>query len=310
MIPEVSVVLPTYNRAETLPRAIDSVLSQTLDDIELIVVDDCSDDDTKHVVSQYDESVEYLRHQENRGAPAARNTGIKASQGNFVAFIDSDDEWKPGKLKSQLQVFKNSKLTPLGAVYTGFKTINDGQEEIGTVPSKRGDIFTQQLMKDWVNPTSTVMVKSRCFEDVGLFDSELPARQDYDMWLRISRQFKFDYVKEPVTILHTDSSNRITGDIGARMDGNKEILEKIKPDIESLGYVQRRHTWGYQYYTMGRFAQLAGRPSLAQSLLLRSLCSYPLYWKTWFALFIGVSPIDADNKYLLSAKNIWRNLRW
>lgn len=105
--PAVSVVIPTYDRAAVLPRAIDSVLGQTVEDLELLVVDDGSTDRAPDVVAGYaDDRVRCLRHEQNRGASAARNSGIEAASGDYVAFLDSDDEWLAGKLETQLAVLE------------------------------------------------------------------------------------------------------------------------------------------------------------------------------------------------------------
>src|SRR6056297_1668487 len=104
MGPTVSVIVPTYNRADALPRTVESVLGQTLDDLELIVVDDASTDDTPAVIDDYDDDrVQFVQHERNQGASAARNTGIDRAEGDYVAFLDSDDVWRPTKLEKQVQ---------------------------------------------------------------------------------------------------------------------------------------------------------------------------------------------------------------
>lgn len=120
-MPLVSVVIPTYNRAEFLPRAVESVLRQTVDDFELIVVDDASTDDTEAVVERFDDPrVEYVRHGTNRGGSAARNTGIERSSGEYIAFLDSDDEWYPRKLERQVEELR-SRSDEWVATYCGFE---------------------------------------------------------------------------------------------------------------------------------------------------------------------------------------------
>src|SRR6056297_1399486 len=122
-MPTVSVIVPTYNRADSLPRTIDSVLAQTHDDLELVVVDDASTDDTETVVERYeDDRVTYLEHATNRGGSAARNTGIRASDGDYVAFLDSDDEWHPEKLERQVRELE-SRSEEWVAAYCGVEMV-------------------------------------------------------------------------------------------------------------------------------------------------------------------------------------------
>ena len=116
-LPKVSVVIPTHDRAHLVGRAIRSVLAQTFQDFEIIVVDDCSVDNTKEVVqSLADSRIRYLRHEINRGGSAARNTGIGAARGEWIAFLDSDDEWLPKKLEKQLEMGYTTDLSNVGAV--------------------------------------------------------------------------------------------------------------------------------------------------------------------------------------------------
>ncbi|TAK34595.1 MAG: glycosyltransferase family 2 protein, partial [Saprospiraceae bacterium] len=118
--PAVSVIIPTYNRAKTIERAIDSVLNQTFSDLELIVVDDCSTDFTVDVIKQYtDERLIYIRHENNRGEGGARNTGIRNSRAKYIAFLDSDDEWFPNKLEKQMPVIQESD-SKVGIVYSHY----------------------------------------------------------------------------------------------------------------------------------------------------------------------------------------------
>ncbi len=125
--PTVSVIIPTYNRAHLLGRAIESVLDQTYQDFEIIVVDDASADETEEVVKSFgDDRINHIRHQKNKGGSAARNTGIKAARGEFIAFLDSDDEWVPKKLEKEidrLQTLSNE----VGVVYSGFCCVKQFQ---------------------------------------------------------------------------------------------------------------------------------------------------------------------------------------
>ena len=124
-MPSVSVIIPTYNYGRFIERAVNSVLSQSYQDYEIIIIDDGSTDDTKNrvVVKYHDERIIYIRHDMNRGPSAARNTGIKSSKGEFIAFLDSDDEWEPDKLYHQINLFRNAS-SDIGCVYCGARNIN------------------------------------------------------------------------------------------------------------------------------------------------------------------------------------------
>ncbi|HCO19315.1 MAG TPA: glycosyl transferase [Tissierellales bacterium] len=198
--PTVSVIIPTYNRAHMVDRAIRSVLSQTYQDFELIVADDASTDNTEEVVEGFDdERIRYICHKENSGTSVApRNTGIKAARGEYIAFLDSDDEWLPGKLEKQMGKF-NSVSQDVGLIYSGFVRVDDktGETRFERMPdrSERGDVFKILLKGDIVGPL-TAIVRKECFEKAGTFNEEFRSNQDLDMWLRISRYYKFDFVPE------------------------------------------------------------------------------------------------------------------
>jgi glycosyltransferase involved in cell wall biosynthesis len=182
--PAVSVIIPTYNRAHLIGRAIQSVLDQTYQDFEIIIVDDGSTDNTEVVLKKFqnkDERIRYIRHDKNKGGSTARNTGIKAARGRFIALLDSDDEWLPEKLQKQLEVFESSP-PEVGVVYT--KTYHRANKKIypfSKEEQKDGMIFQDLLNLDIsknCGQTSTLLIKKECFEKVGLFDERFPRQQD------------------------------------------------------------------------------------------------------------------------------------
>jgi len=198
--PYVSVVIPTYNRATLLGRSIKSVLNQTFQDFEIIVVDDASADKTEEVVlSIGDPRIQYLKHETNRGGAAARNTGIKAAKGEFIAFQDSDDEWLSDKLEKQVKILANAPPN-VGVVYTGFWRIQGDNKEYIPGPAiqiKEGNIYRELLKENFVT-TQAVLAKKECFQQAGVFDETLPRLQDWELFLRIAKHFEFRYVPEPL----------------------------------------------------------------------------------------------------------------
>jgi len=195
----VSVVIPTFNRAQKVVRAISSVLSQTFADVEIIVVDDGSTDGTKKEVEQFDDLVIYVAHSSNLGVSAARNTGIKGSGAPLIAFLDSDDHWLPEKLAVQVCFFDEHPEAV--ACQTEELWIRNGRR---VNPMKKhlklsGDIFEPSLKLCLVSP-SAVMLKRSLLDEVGLFDEDLPVCEDYDLWLRISCRYPIHLIKEALVI--------------------------------------------------------------------------------------------------------------
>ena len=195
----VSVVIPTFNRAQKVVRAISSVLSQTFTDVEIIVVDDGSTDGTKKEVEQFDDFVTYVAHSSNLGVSTARNTGIKVSSAPLVAFLDSDDHWLPEKLAAQVGFFDEHPEAV--ACQTEELWIRNGRR---VNPMKKhlkpsGDIFEPSLKLCLVSP-SAVMLKRSLLDEVGLFDEDLPVCEDYDLWLRISCRYPIHLIKEALVV--------------------------------------------------------------------------------------------------------------
>lgn len=207
--PLISVIIPTYNRAWCLPRAIDSVLGQSFRDFELIVVDDGSNDETALVVAAYGDALRVIR-QANRGVSAARNAGIAVARGVWIALLDSDDHWLPVKLETQLEWL--AAHTDYRICQTEELWIRDGKR---VNPKKRhrkhgGHIFERCLPLCLVSP-SAVMIDRHLLNEVGGFDEELPACEDYDLWLRISCTHPIGLVDAPLIVKtggHADQLSR------------------------------------------------------------------------------------------------------
>lgn len=188
-MPEISVIIPTFNRATVLPRAVQSVLDQNYTDLELIVVDDRSTDMTAGLpILQSDARISFIEHSHNKGVSAARNTGIERARGTWIAFLDSDDQWHKEKLRCQvewLHVHPDFSICQTQEVW-----IRDGVRvnPPATHRKTEGDIFAASLQRCMITPSS-VMIARSMFETVGGFDETFPACEDYDLWLRISVRF-------------------------------------------------------------------------------------------------------------------------
>lgn len=196
---KVSVIIPTYNRSQMVTRAVSSVLFQTFKDFEVIVVDDGSTDDTLDRLGQFDRHIVLHRHAANLGVSAARNSGIQVARSPLIAFLDSDDYWLPGKLAAQVEFFKQ---TP-DAVACQTEEIWIRRGRRANPRNKHlkpsGDIFLPSLKLCLVSP-SAVMVKASLLRNVGLFDEDLPACEDYDLWLRISCHYPIDLLDQYLVV--------------------------------------------------------------------------------------------------------------
>ncbi len=192
----ISVIIPTFNRADLLIEALESVLAQTCRDFELIVVDDGSTDETIDRIREYRDRLIYLP-QRNQGVSAARNHGIRAAHGKWIAFLDSDDLWLPDKLKIQLEFFAanpSAKICQTEEIWIRCgKRVNPMKKH----QKYSGWIFEQCLALCIVSP-SAVMIERDLFNRVGLFDEELPACEDYDLWLRISKNYPISLIDRPL----------------------------------------------------------------------------------------------------------------
>lgn len=207
--PRVSVIIPTYNRSWCLSEAIDSVLSQTFQEMELIVVDDGSTDETPALLSHYGDRLRCLR-QANRGVSAARNNGIQAAEGALIAFLDSDDLWQPDKLTRQVAFFdRQSDALICQTEETWIRRgVRVNPKHRHRKPS--GWIFEPSLALCLVSP-SAVMMRRELLEELGGFDESLPACEDYDLWLRVSLRYPIHLIDEALVIKrggHADQLSR------------------------------------------------------------------------------------------------------
>ncbi len=201
-MPLFSVIIPSYNRYNSLIKAIDSVLSQTFNDFELIVIDDGSSDETSNIIDEYPKQLKYIK-QPNLGVSKARNTGILNSNSQYTAFLDSDDVWLPEKLEEQYNYIKGNPETRVNQ--TDEIWIRNGKR---VNPKKKhgkiyGDIFIESLDLCLISP-SAVVLENSVFEKYGVFDENMPVCEDYDLWLRVTSE-------EPVGLVNKKLMKRYGG---------------------------------------------------------------------------------------------------
>lgn len=199
---KVSIITPAYNSSNFIKKTIETVINQTYKDWEYIIIDDCSTDNTSNIVNDFvklDSRIKILKTSQNSKGPAVpKNIGIKHSTGEYIAFLDHDDEWLPEKLEKQLQIFKESKNDKLGLV-SCFLNIKDKNNNLISLYNKnyKGNIISQLAKGNFILTSSCVLIKSEIIKKIGLFDTILKVSDDWDMWLKIAEAgYFFDFVPE------------------------------------------------------------------------------------------------------------------
>jgi len=205
-LPEVSVIIPTYNRAQCIKRAIQSVIDQTFRDVEIIVVDDGSTDDTEESVKSIsDQRISYIRCEMNRGSGAARNEGLKVAQGNYIAFLDSDDEWLPAKLSRQVERM-DAEPPQVGVCLCGARIFKNGDlnSPVAYVPKNAWEhgTFRRFVMGRIMFLTPTVLFRRACLAKIGLMVPEMRRNQDVEFLLRLLYHFDLAVIPQTYTDVH------------------------------------------------------------------------------------------------------------
>lgn len=200
--PTVSVIIATYKRAGVVPQAIRSVLRQSFQNFEVIVVDDASPDNTREVVQSIgDHRVQYIRHAKNKGPSAVRNTGIRAAAGRYIAFLDDDDEWREDKLEKQIKAIEKYDVVVCATQVNG-KCVT---------PYNRKSINPSDLRRENQFPPSGLLAKTSVLKEL-LFDEELHQGEDWDVYIRIVQKYSIGYVSEPLLLYNDGSHQRTTNE--------------------------------------------------------------------------------------------------
>lgn len=253
--PRVSVVITCYNYAHYLSQSIDSVLSQTCQDYEIIVVNDGSTDNTDEIISRFlsDPRVQYIS-QANIGQAKAKNVGIKHSRGEYIAFLDADDYWHREKLQKQLPLFSNEKV---GVVYSKTQHVDESGKYLNSKPSRRflkpkaGFVYKNFLFDNFV-PFSSSIVRKACLEACGIFDESLSMGIDWDLWLRISTQYEFCYVNEALLFYRIGHSGQMSHNIEERQRCSDRIMTNfIEKNRSMLKPYWIQKAWAYTWVNRG-----------------------------------------------------------
>lgn len=283
--PLVSVVIATYNMAKYLPLAIQSVLVQTYENIELLVVDDGSTDDTQKILESFlsDSRVSCWK-QKNKGQASAKNLGVLKSRGEYVAFLDADDMWAPDKLELQISVFSKSKS--VGIVYSRIMCIDESGANIGIGNNKmlRGRLTNHLLLRNNIG-FGTSVVRKECFDRLGSFKEHIRMGIDYDLWLRFSTQYEFDYVDKPL-LYYRLWPGQMSNNCKGRYLHGIDIMKSFLQDFP--GVVDRKTediAWAYTYVGFGTCLRTLDQKIIPPlKLYLRALCYKPSYLPAWKAI--------------------------
>lgn len=290
--PLVSVVVASYNMGSYLPLAVSSALAQTYDRIEVLIIDDGSTDNTAAIAQGLltDPRVRYI-HQQNGGQASSKNRGIRESKGEFIAFLDADDLWEPTKLEEQLPLFEKS--AKVGVVCARYVEIDAEGKELRVDSSTffRGKVSGRLLKYNYIG-FSTSVVRRECFETLGCFKEDLGMGIDYELWLRFSTQYEFDFVDRTL-VKYRVWAGQMSKNLKRRYLNGIATMEKFLKDYPaSVPDNLRRDAWAHTYAGFGEclwITESARRDALRE--YVRALAYRPTYapaWKGVAKLLLGV----------------------
>jgi len=287
---KISVILTTYKREpKVVCRALDSVLQQTYKNYELIVVDDspesflARDSVKKEIIkNSIDIHINYIQHEKNLGACAARNTGLRNATGEYIAFLDDDDVWKPDKLEKQITKMIE---TNAGLIYCKYIFFYEEQNIYIEVERKfyRGYVFKELMKSNFIASTSFPLIKKECFDKCGFFDENLKSSQDYDMWLRIAKCFTVNYVDESLVIYYVHMNDQISKNIQNKLQGSLSIIKKNESFLEENPVLM-----GYRLASLAPLYSLNNEQLLGMKTLIKALTLAPFNFQGNFKAILRI----------------------
>lgn len=292
--PLVSVVVATYNMARYLPQAVASILEQSYPNVEVIVVDDGSTDETPEVTARLATDARVRVHrQSNGGQASAKNKGIELSRGEYIGFLDADDVWLPQKLALQLPLFRDRPR--VGVVYSEYECMDGEGKPLpkGATNMHRGSISGALLIENFVS-FPTALVRRACLERCGVFDLTYGMGIDYDLWLRISANYEFDFVTEP-TIRYRIWGGQMSKNYRKRYESAIKIMQSFLNAYPSaVAGATVREAWAHTY--LGRGDSILWNEKdkrSARADYLRAIKYRPTYWPAWRAMLRSFILTDA-----------------
>lgn len=290
----VSVVISTRNRPDWLRKALDSALSQTYPPMEIIVIDDASEDSHAYagVDTLLDPKVRYVRNEHPLGPGGARNAGIYLARGELVAFLDDDDEWLPEKLEKQVREFVQD--PEVGAVYCHRK-LRDTKTGSVYSPSNThfasGWILAEQLVVDHTGPTSTYVVRRDCLLNVGCFDTLLRGREDWDLTIRLSEHCKIGFVNEDLLIMNLHPGSHVSTHFDNQIKAEKAMLQKYSSLRKRLGGTVDRRAKANHYAAIGMLNCHLGRPMIGAYSHVLGILNWPIFISNYSGLLKSFFPL-------------------
>lgn len=277
--PLVSVVLTTYDRQEFLLKAIKTVAEQTYDKIELIVVDDHSPESPRDIVENAPDeglnNVIFVRHDENEGASAARNTGIKRASGELIALLDDDDLWASNKIERQVAEFRQSE-SKVGVICTGIRSIDANERTITTTSVGYNGDITKQLLCGAVIPLPSVLVRSDLLNDATLFDERLRSYEDLEWMIRLSRHCEFRSIGDPLVISVREGHKQKSDEIDTKVEeGYPLFMEKCRPIAAEYGRLFERKMVSHWSFQSGYASLANGKSMQARRLIGAAILTWP-----------------------------------
>lgn len=287
--PLVSVVIASFNMAEYLPFAIESALHQTYGRVEIVVVDDGSTDDTASVMQRYrnEAKVRYCR-QDHGGQATAKNRGIQESAGDYIAFLDADDMWTADKLARQLPLFAASPT--VGVVYSRVGYVDGSGSDTGIAQNRlfRGTVSAAMLVDNFIGFGSAV-VRRECFARLGAFREELRMGIDYDLWLRFSTKYEFDYVDAPL-LRYRVWAGQMSKNCEGRYRNGVEIMRRFLSEYPAaVDRVTQDRAWAHTYVGYGECMRRSGHALASVRMYFRALRHRPSYLPAWKALVRAIA---------------------
>jgi glycosyltransferase involved in cell wall biosynthesis len=273
--PLVSVILPTYNRAYILKRALDSILEQTYKALEIIVVDDGSTDNTAELVKGVgDPRIVYEKHPVNKGLAAARNTGVRKASGDYISFLDSDDEFLPDNIEEHVSEMLRCP-DDVGVVYAGVLRLKGKSRQIVPGPGvrpKEGNVRQRMLRSNFL--TATALIRKACYEKYGLYNEDLFNLEDWEFWIRLSRSYRFRYIDKILTVVHY-TGDSITADHFSFIDNIKKIIKIHGGEFRRAGCLSNQYLRiGHHYALCGEMSSARGYFRKAAGTDKRSFSAY------------------------------------
>ena len=247
--PLVSIIIPTYNRPDYLERAVNSVLKQTHENLEIIIIDDNSSYDLSHVISKFQDSrIKIYRNSTNRGSVYSRNRGISLSKGDYINFLDDDDELLPNKLKLQLSKFEQSKIQNLGVVTCDMEY---NRRDINQVKENhlKGQIYKKLLAQYCIYGIHSMLIK-RIY--CPRFDKNLTSNQEYDLAIRLAKNCEFDYIPQVLAITH-ESEDQISFNYRKKKEGTIYLFKKYYNEFLKFGINFYIYNWFRFRYLLFRY---------------------------------------------------------